>query len=124
MAKSKTKDKAVQAKGKTKTRDMAGRDGSPGQGGTTASMSAAVSAVPCALCRRPVRHEPGPGKAAAALTGHYNDKHQGDERLKDLADGAMEGTACRVARLPLILSLAPRRAGQADGKPVETACAA
>lgn len=31
--------------------------------------------VRCALCRRPVRHDPG--QAAAALTAHYTDQHPG-----------------------------------------------
>jgi hypothetical protein len=79
--KTKTKTKAGQVKGKTKDKVKAG------QARTTAGTPAGASAVPCALCRRPVRHEPGPGKAAAALTDHYNGKHHGDERLTALADG-------------------------------------
>jgi hypothetical protein len=81
--------KTGQARAKAKT-GKAKDEAKTGKAGTTAGSPAVLPAVPCALCRRPVHHEPGPGKAAKALTRHYNDEHLGDERLKDLADGTRE----------------------------------
>jgi hypothetical protein len=105
MAK-RTKDRAGRSKRKDKepARRASGKadDASPpGEVSTTAGRPVGLQVVPCALCRRAVRYEPGPGNAARALTDHYNEQHQGDARLNDLANGT--GKVVRRAASPAYL---------------------